>query len=327
MDEAKIGLPVDQELKQRFLDFYSEWIDIKYEQFGLIPRLPQRIWDFACGDVSFQLHPPECLSADSLLSYHQREFGNVRNAWRLLCNWEANPYHYLESSLAWDELLKRYISRQGLRSKGDDFLDQHLVLQLNQDQHNILHEMELVLNPAITCVVSMADKLAYVFVCILNDLFPEQTRMLYFIDPAQPDRILDTQLPPDVKVGKVYKVLAANKDRYKLDQVLEQLSYFVSDDFRKLREYRNDYIHQFPQRVGYPDQPIQLISDYVDIAQKRDPKRKGPYNPIHSEFSMVGTESQHWTHEALLQQTHRVWNGTIEKITTIFDILVNKEAK
>jgi len=324
MNDPKIGLPVDQALKQRYLDYYAEWIEIKYEQFGSIPRLPERIWDFGCGDLSFQLFPPE-YQPEPLQRYQQREFGNVRNAWRLLCNWESNPYRYLESAQAWYELLQRYIQRQGLTPRGDKFLDLHLVLQLNQDQQNILHELELNLNPAITCVVSMADKLAYVFVCILNELFPEHNRVLLFVDPQQPDQIIERQPPPDVKVGYVYKTLNTNKEKYNIEAALSHLNFFVSEDFRRLRDYRNDYIHQFPQRVGHPDQAIQLIQDYVDIAQKQDKKRKEPYQVLRSRLPIVGTASQHWKHEELLELTLDVWKTTIEKTTAIFDILVRKE--
>lgn len=326
MDDSQIGLPIDQALKQDYLNYYSEWIDIKYEQYGLIHRLPERIWDFGCGNASFKLYPPEYHSAETVMRYQQREFGNVRNAWRLFCNWESQPYGYLESTNAWYELLQRYIQRQGLNLRNNDFLDQHLTLQLNQDQRNILHELKLTLNPAITCVVSMADKLAFVLVCILNELFPDHNRVMLFVDPNNPEVVLEQQAPPDVKVGRVYKVLNANKDKYELESILSHLSFFVSDDFLKLRDYRNDYIHQFPQRVGHPDQPIQLIYDYVDIAQKQDKKRKGPYQPFQSEFPMIATESQHWTHEDLLNLTLSVWNTTVEKTTAIFDILVKKES-
>lgn len=317
-------MDVDPQLKQKYMDYYSQWIDIKYEKFDQLKRIPESILEFTYESPNVSLIPRQTKTSSGLLEHHQREgtSDNIRTAWHLLWNSQNFTFTHLQAANAWYELLNRYIQSQGLSPPSKMWGEEHLYHRLNQDQHNLLHELELALNPAIIGLIAIADKLAHVIVRTYIDLFPELNRYYCFVDTNRDlDIVLETRRPPDISAGNVVQTLGKNNQNGQFDKLLHHLNYFVQSDFDKLRKYRDSFVHGFGQRVGYAAQDIQYIYEYLDISHINKRRQEWPKYVVNSKLPLMAVGLQEWTHKDLLELTLTSWNQTIDVIEAVFKII------
>lgn len=293
-------MSIDHDQKNKYLKYFSEFLDIKNEQSGNIKQFPKFIWDYTTDYSKVNWFK----SYDALVN--QRE-NNTRIVWNELGSSVMLTYTYLESAYAWLELLNRYIDIQGLKTENNEFLSDHLVLVANQDQLNIIYELMPEINSAIIGLVSTKDWISNILVRTFNNLFIDYNRIV-FIDSIKQEKQFKSQINP----GEIIKVLLnANQKNPVFKDLLILLNFFRTDEWMKLEEYRHDLIHKFGQGVGVVRQGIQIIKE-----------EKNAEGQLSSESMAFGiTKAQKWKHKELVLLTIKVWNDTINQIELIFEEL------